>query len=121
MPQGVPPYADTRSAERESSCHDDKAQGFVEYDRFQSPKPKQPDQKRQAELCATKPNQSAERTDASPGAECCQGIVLLGTRCEHHASLSRPSRLDIGQAGKTQRDCDAPFQRYDKFAITLST
>ena len=25
------------------------------------------------------------------------------------------------QAGRTQRGCDATFQRYDKFAITLST
>jgi hypothetical protein len=109
------------SAERESGCNDDEAQGLVENDRFQSPKPKQTNQKRQAELCASESNKSAECADASPGAEYCQGIVLFGTRCEHYASLSRPTRSDVEQGGKTQRGCDASFQCYDKFAITLST
>ena len=35
--------------------------------------------------------------------------------------LPKASRADGGQAGRTQRCRDVPFQRYDKFAITLST
>ena len=108
------------SAERESRGHNDKAQGFVEYDRFQRPKPKQPDQKRQAELCATKPNQSAKRADACPRAEGCQGMVLVWNMLRALCLLieTLPQILDRLENAE---GCGASFQRYDKSAITLST
>ena len=76
--------------ERESGCDNDKAESFVENDRFQSAKTKKAEQQRQAELCTAKPNKTAEYTNASATAKCCHGIVLFGMRCEHCASLTLP-------------------------------